>query len=230
MPLAPGLQEDLDLNKYMRRPSATPENYLILAAVTWVSVSFLGMIATDAGVYGGQRIIEALGFVVLMVIFPDEQSGAWSWTRVLFSLIIVVGFVSGWVIAYALPYVAGFVFPVPVELRLRDVVAGFLATGLIAPLFEEKLTRHLALRGTMGVLHPAITRYISPGLAASLIVSTIFALAHPKLIIFSFVFSLILCLLCLKYQFGLLQRVFVHGLYNSTVMAWYLTHGFGFFR
>lgn len=213
----------------MKRPSATPQNYLIAAAVTWVAVSFVGAMLADAGVYGGKSIAEGTGFIVLMVAFPYEKSGAWTFTKVLASLLIVAGLVAGWFVAYALPYASTFEFPAISELRLIDVVAGFVATGLIAPLFEEKLTRHLALRGIMGVMHPAITRYISPALAATLIVSTIFALAHSKLMIFSFIASLALCTLCLKYQFGLLQRVLIHGLYNIAVMAWYLTYGFGFY-
>jgi len=212
----------------MKRPAPTPENHLIFSAITWVAVSFAGMVLSDAGVYGAKSIVEATALVALALLFPDEPRRAWSAWLLAACVALALAFLAGWLLIYALPNVADFKFPAKANLRTIDVVAGFVATGLIAPLFEEKLARHLALRGCAGVIGPAVSRYIHPGIPASLIISTIFALSHPSVMLLAFPFSIVLCVLALRYEYNFLQRAIIHGLFNSAVMAWYLTQGFGF--
>lgn len=211
----------------MKRPAPTPENKVIFAAVIWVSVSFGGMVLSDAGVYGAKSVAETIALIAMIALFPDEPRRTWSAYRMGACLAVALAFLAAWIVIHGEPQADGFDFPRAKDFRTIDVVAGFVATGVIAPLFEEKLARHLALRGIHGMVGPAVSRYVAPGMVASLIVSTLFALAHPSLMPLAFLLSLTLCLLALKYEFDLAQRALIHGLLNSGIMAWYFTSGFG---
>jgi len=211
----------------VKRPAPTPENKVIFAALVWVSVSFGGMVLSDAGVYGAQSVAEIIALIAMVALFPDEPRRKWSIYRMVACVATALGFLAAWIVIHGEPQADGFDFPRTRDFRTIDVVAGFVATGIVAPLFEEKLARHLALRGIHGMVGPAVSRYVAPGVVASLIVSTIFALAHPSLMPLAFLLSLALCHLALKYEFDLVQRAVIHGLLNSGIMAWYFTNGFG---
>jgi hypothetical protein len=84
-----------------------------------------------------------------------------------------------------------------------------------------------SLKGIEGVIPLWVSRLVSPGAVAALIVSTIFAWAHDDMAVPAFIFSLTLSWLALKHKFSLSQRAFLHGIYNGAVMSWFLTDGFG---
>jgi hypothetical protein len=213
----------------MAKPLPTPENFLICAALGWVAVSFIGMILADAGIYGAKIITEAAALLLFVALFPDEPRRPWSLIVLCVSLFVAAAFFALWLTAYALPEAKGFTFPDPQSLSRLDIAVGFLGTAVVSPLFEEKLARHLALRGIEGVTPVWISKLVSPGLLAALIVSGIFAWAHTDMAVPAFMFSLTLSWLALKHRFGLSQRAFLHGIYNGAVMSWFLTDGFGFY-
>lgn len=211
----------------MKKPAPTPENHVIFAAIIWVAVSFLGMALSDSGIYGSKSIAEALALAFMIYLFPNEPSRRWS-LGVVGACIAIAGiFLTVWLLAYGLPGASGFKFQGFKDFRAIDVISGFVATGIIAPLFEEKLARHLALRGIAGMVSPAVSRRIPAGLVGTLIVSAIFAVAHPTLMPIAFVLSIVLCYLALKHEFSFMQRALLHGLLNCSIMTWYLTYGFG---
>lgn len=211
----------------MAKPLPTPENFLIYAALSWVAVSFTGMILADAGVYGAKIITEAMALLLLVLLFPDEPHRPWSLAVLCVALLVAAAFFSMWLMVYALPEAEGFSFPDPKRMNRLDIAVGLLGTAVVSPLFEEKLARHLALKGIEGVTPLWISRVASPGVVAALIVSAVFAWAHSDFIVPAFVFSLTLCWLTLKHRFGLSQRAILHGIYNGAVMFWFLTDGFG---
>ncbi|MES9027185.1 CPBP family glutamic-type intramembrane protease [Stenotrophomonas sp. BSUC-16] len=213
----------------MRKPLPTPENFLIYAAVSWVAVSFIGMFLADAGMYGAKIVTEAAAFSLLVALFPSEPHRPWSVAVVCIALAGAAVFFAMWLVFFALPEAKSFSFPDPQSLNRLDIVAGFLGTAVVSPLFEEKLARHLALRGIEGVTPPWLSRLVSPRILATLIVSTIFAWAHGDMAVPAFIFSLTLSWLTLKHRFGLLQRALLHGIYNGAVMFWFLSYGFGFY-
>ena len=209
------------------RPAATSENYLIFAATSWVASGFAGAALDKAGVYGATSIAEFAAFIALTAMFPGEPGRRWSTGLIVGSVGVAMAFVAPWILAYAMPYVDDFKFPAGDEIDRIDLIAGYLASGLIAPLFEEKICRHLALRGVIGVLPSSVARLAPPTLIASLLISAIFALAHPGLMILTFVFSLALCGLALRLNLNTLQRATIHGAYHCFVITFYVTHGFG---
>ncbi|WP_282297418.1 CPBP family glutamic-type intramembrane protease [Stenotrophomonas sp. PS02289] len=212
---------------FMKRPLPTPENFLICAAVSWVAVSFIGALLADAGIYGAKIITEAMAFLLMVALFPEEPRRPWSVTVLVVALTVAAAFFAVWLIVYALPDAKRLSFPDPQRLKRIDIVAGFIGAAVVSPLFEEKLARHLALRGIEGVTPSWLSRLVSPRVLAILIVSTIFALAHSDMAIPAFAFSLTLSWLALKHEFGLSQRALLHGIYNAALLSWVLTYGFG---
>lgn len=99
-----------------------------------------------------------------------------------------------------------------------DYPVAIISLGVIAPLYEEKLVRHVLLRGAAQVFG---------GWAAILATSIAFALVHAGNFLFSLVFGMVLAWLALRKGIDTVQRAVIHGTYNLAVFGWYLAHGNG---
>lgn len=107
------------------------------------------------------------------------------------------------------------------------LIITLLTNVVAAPLFEEKLLRGLALPGIRGTLPARVAKFISPNIVGALIVSVVFGLAHPQIMLLAVSMSLALCIMATNFGFSTLQRACIHGLYNAAVTMWYVTYGFG---
>ena len=72
-----------------------------------------------------------------------------------------------------------------------------------------------------------MAKFISPNIVGALIVSVVFGLAHPQIMLLAVSMSLALCIMATNFGFSTLQRACIHGLYNAAVTMWYVTYGFG---
>ena len=94
-------------------------------------------------------------------------------------------------------------------------VLGLFTGCMAAPLFEEKVVRHLLLTGAAHYLGKVI---------ASVSVSALFAWVHVEGMIFAFLFSMALCIGVYMFKLGTLQRSLIHGLINLVITHWVLVY------
>ena len=84
-------------------------------------------------------------------------------------------------------------------------VVAVLYNSVLAPLYEEKLCRSLQLRGI---------QVIAGSLAAILLTSAIFGLAHKGNEMAMSVYAVILACMALYFRIGAIERAVAHGAYN----------------
>ena len=166
---------------------------------------------------GTKPVVELLLAVILIRFFPEELTARWSLRLVLGLVLLGVGLASFWVVAIAWGNTR---FPDISTFSAIAVITGVVSSVLTAPVYEEKVVRHLLLQGASG--------YVNHWVAAVL-VSAVFALAHQGSMAWSFLFSMVMCWLAIIGKIGVMQRAIVHGIVNALIMLWYFTHGFGFF-
>lgn len=153
--------------------------------------------------------------LVLFKLYPESTVVRWSVRLVL--LLCSVG------AALALVWVALFAWGNTRFIDAGDVsraslVVGVCSAVIAAPIYEEKVVRHVLLQGATGFIGR---------LWASLLVSFAFALVHTDAIVSTFLGSMILCRLALVERLTSTQRAVIHGGYNAMVMLWYFTSGYG---
>lgn len=193
----------------------------------WTHV-LVGLLATFlAGTIGwlGERLAfgaakptaEGIVAVALFLLYPKEHTRRWSVRLAIVLSCVAVALTIFWVAAFAWGRTR---FLDVADLSRATIAVTLLSTVITAPLFEEKVVRDLLLRGFASLTNPLIS---------TIAVSLAFALVHDGAVPWSFLFSLVLCVLTLKWNVGTLQRVLVHGLLNLLVLAWYATKGYGFF-
>jgi membrane protease YdiL (CAAX protease family) len=170
---------------------------------------------SHVGAVGAKPLAELLVALVLMKLYPEVNIVRWS-SR-LFLLLCAIG------AALALAWVAIFAWGNTQFFDIANasviaLVVGCSSAVLTAPIFEEKVVRHLLLQGAVGI----IGRWW-----ASLFVSAVFALVHTGAMIWAFAVSMVLCWFALAKGFSSAQRAVVHGVVNAIIMLWYFTRGFG---
>ncbi len=192
--------------------------YAVMAGITALAVNGALMVAGQAvGIVGSKILAEAATFIVLIWLYPEPQGRRWSLNSVVAFLLTGVAIGTVWV---------GFI-----GLRLANseasewtnfpfffVLLGFINACITAPLFEEKIVRHLLFRGIEDKTNSFL---------ASIIVSIIFAIPHTGSVIWAFFVSMVLCWLTVKWALNTWQRAIVHGSINLLIMLWSLTSGFG---
>lgn len=92
-------------------------------------------------------------------------------------------------------------------------ILGAVTSGVIIPIYEEKVCRQVMFFG--------LGKYLNLWLSAC-IVSFVFALPHQRIEVFAFVFSLAMCALAVR-GFNTFDRALLHGGVNLAQMAlrWY---------
>jgi len=211
----------------MKRPSATPENFLIAAAVSWVAVGFVEMALRDNGVGIYQLLTELTAYAILLALFPKEERSPWTLAKCLSGVMLASLCFGAWLIFHANPSVSYRTFSDRRDASGIVVMITLLTNVVAAPLFEEKLLRGLALQGVVGTLPAWVAKFMRPNVVAAFIISVIFGLAHPQIMVLAASMSFVLCLMATNFGFSTLQRACIHGLYNAAVTMWYVTYGFG---
>ncbi len=209
----------------MKRPQATPQNFLITAALCWASVGLVEQVLQGIGFGAFKLVTELAAFAFLAVMFPETRKWQRNWKKCALAALLPVGMFLAWLWLYADP---------TVEEKTAWKHAGAVAVGITylttvvaAPLFEEKLLRGLAVPGLIGMAPAWIKPYVSAEVFGAVAISVVFGLAHPSFAFLAFLFSLALCFLSIRLKFTAVQCACVHGLYNCAVTTWYATLGFG---
>jgi len=211
----------------VKRPPATPENYLIAASVCWVAVGFTELALRDNGVGTYQLVTELAAYVLLVALFPREARSRWTLAKCLSGVLLASACFGAWLFFHANPSVSYSTFSDRRDASGIVVMITLLTSVVAAPLFEEKLLRGLALQGIVGTLPAWVAKFISPNIVAALIISVIFGLAHPQIMVLAASMSFVLCIMATNFGFSTLQCACIHGLYNAAVTMWYVTYGFG---
>lgn len=170
-----------------------------------------------ASAAGAKPLVELLVALVLLRRYPE--AAVVRWTGGLVSILCIIG------LALTLAWVAFFAWGNTRFFDAGSVSAPALAVGMVgavvtAPIYEEKVVRHLLLQGAAGF----IGRW-----GAALLISVVFGLIHTGAMVWTFLVSLVLCWLALAKGLTSTQRAIVHGTVNAMIMLWYLTRGFGLF-
>ncbi|MGE8452857.1 MAG: type II CAAX prenyl endopeptidase Rce1 family protein [Pseudomonadales bacterium] len=161
--------------------------------------------------------VELMIFLFLHFTFPDQKGMKWGPRSTVSCVALGILLASLWVLFFAYPSIQRTEFKDLTDVPVLPLLQGLLSTALTAPLFEEKVARHLLLRG-LGGLH-----YI----ASSVMVSALFAFAHKGAFLWAFLASMILCMTAIKLRMTTTQRAVSHGLCNVIITSWYFTGAFG---
>ncbi len=167
------------------------------------------------GAVGAKPLAELLVALVLMKLYPEGNAVSWSGRFVLLLCAIGTALALSWVAIFAWGNTKFFD---TANASVVALVTGCVSAVLTAPIFEEKVVRHLLLQGAVGI----IGRWW-----ASLFVSVVFALVHTGAMIWAFAVSMVLCWFALAKGFSSAQRAVIHGVVNGIIMLWYFTRGFG---
>lgn len=192
--------------------------YAVIAGITALAVNGALVVAGNAaGIAGSKILAESATFIVLIWLYPEPQGRRWGLNSVVAFLMTGVAIGAVWVGLIGIKLTnseasewTGFQF--------SSVVLGFINACITAPLFEEKIVRHLLFRG----IEEKTNSFL-----ASIVVSTIFAIPHAGSVVWAFFVSMILCWLTVKWALNTWQRAIVHGSINLLIMLWSLTSGFG---
>ena len=192
--------------------------YAVIAGITALAVNGALVVAgSAAGIAGSKILAESATFIVLIWLYPEPQGRRWGLNSVVAFLMTGVAIGAVWVGLIGIKLTnseasewTGFQF--------SSVVLGFINACITAPLFEEKIVRHLLFRG----IEEKTNSFL-----ASIVVSTIFAIPHAGSVVWAFFVSMILCWLTVKWALNTWQRAIVHGSINLLIMLWSLTSGFG---
>jgi len=170
------------------------------------------------GLLGATPLAELLVAAILFKFYPEKSAVRWSGKEVVALLSFGSVLAMFWVVVFAW---GNTIFSDPSDVSGAALFIGAFSAIVAAPIYEEKVVRHLLLQGLSGLTRPWIS---------AILVSLIFALVHKGAVVWSFIVSIVLCWLALARGVGTLQRAIVHGTINALVMLWYFTSGFGLFR
>lgn len=195
------------------RPAEKPENYIFVGLIATVAVGGGHAVLTDLGVIGAKALTELLAFIVCMRCFPRETHAPWSSRLTLCLIAAGVGGAGLWIaiVGYPEREAAGLIDWS--RLTRFNYVLGVVTSCIVAPLFEEKVVRHLLLSGA--------SHYLGKFLA-TLAVSVLFAWPHIGNEIFAFIFSVTLCLNVYLFKLDSWQRALIHGILNLVIIQWEL--------
>ena len=167
------------------------------------------------GLIGSKPIAELLVAVVLFWIYPEKNDVRCSGKQTIQLISFGAALALFWIVVFAWGRT---VFPVLPSGSELAIFIGVLSAVFTAPLFEEKVVRHLLLVGGAGLTRPWVS---------AILVSVAFAVVHKGSVAWSFAFSLVLCWLALARGMGTLQRAIIHATVNALIVLWYFTSGFG---
>ena len=191
--------------------------YVLAGVVATIVAGGLIALGEAFQVAGAKPLAETSIAILLFMFFPEKNVASWTVKRVAALFSIGLCLALFWVFAFAWGRTK---FPDLPEGSELAIAVGLISSIVTAPIFEEKVVRHLLLRGGAALSNHWISAFL---------VSLVFALVHKDAILWSFLVSLVLCWLALEKGIGTLQRALVHSIINALVMTWYFSGGFGFF-
>ncbi|MNV54650.1 CAAX amino terminal protease self- immunity [compost metagenome] len=128
-------------------------------------------------------------------------------------VLLGIGLLSGalWIIFIGLParYETNYI-PFG-EIPVNFYILGLITSCVVAPLFEEKVVRHLLLDG--------VSHYFGRVLSI-IMVSVVFAEVHVGAVTSSFFYSILLCICVHSFRLGTVQRSIIHGAINLAITQW----------
>lgn len=195
------------------RPAEKPENYIFVALIATVAVGGGQAVLSDFGVIGAKALTELLAFIVCMRCFPHETHAPWSSRLTLCLIAAGVGGAGLWIALVGYPEREATGFVDWSRLTFFNYALGVATSCVVAPLFEEKVVRHLLLSGA--------SHYLGT-LLATLAVSVLFAWPHIGNEIFAFIFSVTLCISVPLFRLDSWQRSLIHGILNFVIIHWEL--------
>jgi len=197
------------------RPKDKPENRIFVAVIATVLVGAAQAILGSFDLFGSKALTELTAFMVCMWLLPSEPRAPWS--AKLTAVLVFLGLLGGalWVAFIGYPSRNESQLLTWDKIPLAYYVLGLLTGCVVAPLFEEKVVRHLLLTGT--------AHYVGRAFAA-LAVSALFAWVHTDGMISAFLFSVALCGGAYIFQLDTLQRSLIHGVVNLVIMHWALVY------
>lgn len=197
------------------KPHDKPENRIFVAAIATIAVGAAQAVLGAFDVFGSKAMTELAAFIVCIWLFPNEPRVAWS--ARLTAVLVAVGLLGGalWVACIGYPARGESQFLTWDRIPIAYYLLGVLTGCVVAPLFEEKVVRHLLLSGA--------AHYMGRILAA-LAVSALFAWVHTDGIISAFLFSIALCAGVYFFKLDTLQRALIHGVVNLVIMHWALVY------
>lgn len=194
-----------------------PSGLLLAGILGTLAGGALIWLAGTVGVTGAKPLVELTIAAILIKIYPEDTPQCWSIKRVTALVLLGATLFAFWMVAIAWGNTR---FPDLSTFSKTAVLIGIMSSVVTAPIYEEKVVRHLLLQGLSGYMN---------GWVAAVLVSAVFALVHQGSMAWSFLGSMVLCSLALVWKIGVMQRAIVHGAVNALIMLWYLTRGFGFF-
>lgn len=197
------------------KPGDKPENRIFVAAIATILVGASQAVLGSFDVFGSKALTELAAFFVCMWLLPNEPRAQWS-AKLTFAL-VVVGLLGGalWIACIGYPTRGESQFLTWDKIPVSYYILGVLTGCVAAPLFEEKVVRHLLLTGAAHCLGRIL---------AALVVSALFAWVHTDGMVSAFIFSLALCAGVYRFQLDTLQRSVIHGVVNLVIMHWTLIY------
>ncbi|MEL1265175.1 CPBP family glutamic-type intramembrane protease [Pseudoxanthomonas putridarboris] len=206
------------MKEYLRKKGIDERSAMLIAGiVATVLAGILIAVGRSLGAEFSKPVVELTLFAILVFYFPERDRKSWGISSLFLSLMIGIFLGLTWIVLFGYPKLDSTEFRSLADFSFSTLLYGFSASFITAPLFEEKVVRHLLLEG-LGKLHAIV---------ASLLVSCVFALVHVGSVIWAFLASMLLCFsaLCLKMTSA--QRAISHGVCNLLIAAWYYTNAYG---
>lgn len=197
------------------RPVDKPENRIFVAAIATIAVGAGQGLLNAFDVFGSKAMTELAAFLVCMWLFPREERAAWSGKLVL--ILVSLGLLGGalWIALVGYPDRENPQWLTWDKVPIASYLLGLVTGCLVAPLFEEKVVRHLLLSGSAHYLG----RFI-----ASLAVSALFAWVHTGAVVSAFLVSAALCASVYLCKLDTVQRAVIHGVINLVISHWVLVY------
>jgi len=193
------------------RPAGKPENRVFAAGMATLAVGLGHFVLEALDVFGSKALTELAAFLVCLWMFPNEPRARW--TARTSALVVLLGLLGGalWIAFIGYPSRNTSQFLTWDQIPLAYYLLGVFTSCVAAPLFEEKVVRHLLLTGAAHYLGRIV---------ASVAVSLLFAWVHPDARILAFLFSIIICACIYTFSLDTWQRAVVHGLINLSIIQW----------
>jgi membrane protease YdiL (CAAX protease family) len=193
------------------KPRPIAENKIFVAAIAIAGVGAAQGILNSFDVFGSKAMTEILAFLACAWLLPNEPRRKWSLG--LCTGLIGTGLLLGaiWVLFIGFPGRHETNFPQLKEIPLRFYALGLVTSCIAAPLFEEKVVRHLLLEGG--------SHYFGK-LTATIGASALFAAVHVDAVVPAFLLSVLLCIGAQRFNLNSAQRSVIHGLINFSILHW----------
>ena len=209
------------MREFLENRGLDERSVMLVVGVCAVALAgLLIAIGKYLGLAFSKPFVELLLFLLLALSFPESQGRSWRLSSVTSFVLLGVFLGLVWVFLFGFSSIDETEFKRVNSFPLSAVIYGMSASLVTAPLFEEKVVRHLILGG-MGMINPFV---------ASSLVSLAFALTHVDSVVWAFIASMFLCFMALRLRMTSIQRAISHGVCNFLITTWYYTDAYGIWQ